>query len=163
MAAGDITLRTSNPNPLAITRDVASGAVGTINPGEPTKTGSQIASTGFYSAIMVDGDGTSSQEFTGIAKSVSTDTVAADGTVEEFLPVPGIIYEAKAKSSTAVDTPTEVLQLVGKRVPFDLTAGIWTVDTAAATATTNNVIIVGGDYQARTVFFAYDASGTWLG
>lgn len=163
MAAGDISLRTTNPNPLVITRQVAAGGTATINTGEPTKTGAQISSTGFYTAIMVDGDGTSSQEFTGIAKSVSTDTASVIGSVDEFLPTPGIIYAAKALSATAVDTPIEVNQLVGKRVVFDLTATIWTVDTAAATATTNNVVVVGGDYTTSTVFFVYDASGTWIG
>lgn len=163
MAAGDITLRTTNPNPLVVSRQVASGAVGTINQGEPTKTGAQIASTGYYAAIMVDGNGTSSQEFTGVAKNVSTDTVAADGSVDIFIPTPGIIYAAKALLASAVDTLVEVNQLVGKRVVFDLTAGSWTVDTAAATATTNNVIVTGGDYTTSTVFFTYDNSGTWIG
>lgn len=163
MAAGDISLRTSNPNPLALPRLVAAGGISTINNGEPTKTGAQISSTGFYVAPMVDGNGTSSQEFAGIAKSVSTDTAAADGSLQVFLPTPGIIYAAKALSAAAVDTPIEVNQLVGKRVVFDLTAGVWTVDTAAGTATTNNVVVVGGDYTTSTVFFVYDASGTWIG
>ena len=162
MAAGDISLRTTNPNPLVVTRQVASGGTATINNGEPTKTGSQISSSGYYVAIMADGNGTTSEVFTGIAKTVSTDTASADGSVDVFIPLPGIIYAAKAKSATAVDTPTEVNQLVGKRVVFDLTAGVWTVDTAAANASTNEVIVVGGDYTTSTVFFAYAAGGNWL-
>lgn len=163
MAAGDITLRTTNPNPLIVTMQVAAGAVGTINQGEPTKTGAQIASTGFYTAIMVDGDGTSSQVFTGVAKNVSTDTVALDGSVDVFIPTPGVIYAAKAKTASTADTLVEVNQLVGKRVVFDLTAGVWTIDNAAATATTNNVVVSGGDYLTSTLFFVYDFSGTWIG
>lgn len=162
MAAGDISLRTTNPNPLVVTRQVASGGAATINNGEPTKTGSQISSSGYYVAIMADGNGTTSEVFTGIAKTVSTDTASADGSVDTFIPLPGIIYAAKAKSAAAVDTPTEVNQLVGKRVVFDLTAGVWTVDTAAANASTNEVIVVGGDYTTSTVFFAYAAGGNWL-
>ena len=105
MAAGDISLRTTNPNPLVVTRQVASGGTATINNGEPTKTGSQISSSGYYVAIMADGNGTTSEVFTGIAKTVSTDTASADGSVDVFIPLPGIIYAAKAKSATAVDTP----------------------------------------------------------
>lgn len=127
---------------------VASGGANTIHAGEPTK-----QTTVGEAAIMVDGDGSTSQKFTGIAKSESTDTVAAAGAVLLWLPLPGIIYSAKAKSATAADTQAEVNALFGKRVVFDLTASVWTIDTAAANAATNGVVIVGGEYQTNTVYF----------
>ena len=36
----------------------------------------------------------------GIAASDSTQTASADGTVEVYLPLPGVVYEANAKTST---------------------------------------------------------------
>lgn len=129
-------------------RIVASGAVGTIDQGAPTKQG-----TAGVAAVMVDGDGTTSQIFTGIAKTVSTDTVAANGTVQLILPMPALVYAGFSKSAAAADTQAEIDALQGKRVVFDLTTGDWTVDTAAADNAANGVVIMGGDYRTNTIFF----------
>jgi len=136
---------------------VASGVAASINRGEPTKAGSAGAV-----AIMVDGDGTTSQRFTGIAKAQSTDTVAAAGTVVLWLPLPGIVYAAKAKSAAAADTQAEVDALFYKRVVLDLTSSVWTVDTAASDAATNGIIITGGDYRTSTVYFYVSPQVTFL-
>lgn len=148
MAVGDIKLRTPLDPALAIRRIVGSGVAASINNGEPTKQGSSGAV-----AIMVDGDGTTSQVFTGIAKTVSTDTAAAAGEVYTWLPLPGIIYSGLAKSTTAANTQAKIDALMFKRVPFDLTSTSWTVDSAAADATTNGLLITGGEYQTNTLFF----------
>lgn len=145
---GDIKLRTPIDPAFSLRRIVASGGVATINNGEPTKQGTAGAV-----AIMVDGDGTTSQVFTGVAKSVSTDTASAAGEVQTWIPLPGIIYSAKAKSAAAADTQAEIDALAFKRVPFDLTSSVWTVDTAASDATTNGLLIVGGEFQTSTIFF----------
>ena len=130
-------------------RIVGSGGAATIDIGTPTKQGTAGAV-----AIMVDGDGTTSQKFTGIAKSTSTDTAAAAGEVNVWYPLPGLIYSGKAKSAAAADTQAEIDALQGKRVVFDLTATVWTVDTAAAdSASANGVEIVGGEYQTSTIYF----------
>jgi hypothetical protein len=134
-------------------RIVASGAVASIVPGVPTKQGSNGAV-----AVMADGEGTTSERFTGLAKDTSTDTAAAAGVVNVFMPFPGLIYEGFAKTSTAADTQAEIDALVGKRVVFDLTSTDWTVDTAAADGATNGVVIMGGSYQAATIFFAVSVS-----
>ncbi len=127
---------------------VASGAAATIGSGVPTKAGSAGAIV-----PMVDGDGTTSQRFTGVAKSVSTDTASAAGVCTTFLPLPAIMYAGKAKSAAAANTQSEIDALLYKRVIFDLTAGAWTVDTAENDAATNGVIIVGGEYQTSTIYF----------
>lgn len=143
---------------------VGSGAVGTINPGTPTKGADAAAASPWTGAVaaMADGEGTTSQRFTGIAKSLSTDTVAAAGAVDLWLPLPGYVYAAKAKTASTADTAAEVQALFGKRVVFDLTSSTWTVDAAAADAVANCVVIVGGDYQTRTLWFTYRPSGTML-
>jgi len=79
---------------------VAAGAVSTIASSTPTK--SADAATAATGAVvpMVDGDGAIGQNFTGIAKDDSTDTVAAAGVVTLWLPLPGYVYAAKAKTAS---------------------------------------------------------------
>ena len=76
----------------------------------------------------------------GIAASNSTQTASADGFVDVFKPINGVVYLAAAKSSAAVDTQTEYNALVNVPVLFDLTAGVYTVDTGA-TASTSGLVI----------------------
>lgn len=136
---------------------VAAGAVGSIAAGTPTK----FDSSGNV-VPMVDGDGTTSQRFTGIAKGTSSDTVAAAGSVDTFMPLPGHMLKAKAKSAAAANTQAEIDALRGKRVVFDLTSAVWTIDTAAGDAATNCVVITGGEYQTSTIYFVYSPSGTFF-
>lgn len=144
---------------------VASGGVSTIAAGTPTKGADAAAASPWTGAVvpMVDGDGTTSQRFTGIAKSTSTDTASTAGSVVLWLPLPGYVYAAKAKTASTADTAAEVQALYGKRVVFDLTSSFWSVDAAAADAVVNNVVIIGGDYQTQTLYFAYNNKGTVIG
>ena len=141
---------------------VAAGAVGSIAAGSPTK--SADAATAATGAVvpMVDGDGTIAQNFTGIAKSDSTDTAAVAGIVTLWLPLPGYVYAAKSKLSTDVNTAAKLLTFFRKRVVFDLTSSLWTVDSGANDALVNCVTIVGGDYNTSTVYFTYKNAGTIL-
>ena len=164
----------ANPNAIIILNEtdprfaipnilVTSGAVGTIATGTPTK--SADATTAATGAVvpMVDGDGTTSQNFTGIAKNTSTDTASANGVVTLWLPLPGYVYACKAKTASTADTAAEVQALFRKRVVFDLTANVWSVDAAAADAAANMVTIIGGDYQTQTLWFTYKSTGTCIG
>lgn len=92
-------------------------------------------------------------EFIGIAATDSTQTASADGSVEVYVPLPGIIYEAKVKTASTVDTAAKVLALCGDRVVFDLTSSTYTVDAAAGDAVGNAVLIVGGDTTKSTLRF----------
>ncbi len=143
---------------------VVAGAVSTIAASTPTK-GADAAAASWTGAVlpMVDGDGSTSQRFTGIAKSDSTDTVSVDGAVTLWLPLPGYNYASKSKDLTATNTQAKVTALFGKRVVFDLTSSLWSIDTAAADAVANCVTIIGGDYQTSTVYFNYAPKGTMLG
>ena len=164
----------ANPNAIVILNEtdprfslqpclVASGGVGTIAAGTPTK--SADAATAATGAVvpMADGDGTIAQNFSGIAKSTSTDTAAVAGSVIVWLPLPGYVYAAKAKTASTADTAAEVTALFRKRVVFDLTSSVWTVDAAAADALVNCVTIVGGDYRTQTLYFTYKNGGTVIG
>ena len=142
---------------------VASGGAATIDRGTPTKCVTADGSVAGAVIPMVDGDGlVTAERFTGIAKTVSTDTASANGNVETFLPVPGILYRGFAKTSTAADTQAEIDALMGKKVLFDLTSTDWTVDTAAIDALVNCVVIVGGIPQTSEILFYYSPKGTIL-
>ncbi len=144
---------------------VASGAVGTIAAGSPVKAVDAAAASPYLGTVvpMVDGDGTTSQRFFGICKSTSTDTASAAGVTTVWLPLPGLVYAAKSKLATDVNTNAKLVTFFGKRVVFDLTSSAWTVDSAAADAVANCVVIIGGDFNTSTVYFTYAPKGTVLG
>jgi len=155
MARGDIQLRT----PIDDAFTVSFGTASTVKAGEPTKGVDAAGASPWLgtTAIMVDGDGTTSQRFTGIAK-----TDNANSAVSTYLPLPGVIYRAKAKDATGIDTQAKIITFMGKRVVFDLTASAWTVDAAAADAVANCVTIVGGDFRVPELHFVYAPKGTFL-
>ena len=142
---------------------VTSGGVSTIASSTPTKSADAAGSATGAVVPMVDGDGTIAQNFTGIAKSDSTDTASANGSVTLWLPLPGYVYAAKAKTASTADTAAEIQALFRKRVVFDLTTSVWSVDAAASDALVNCVTIVGGDYQTQTLYFTYKNGGTMIG
>lgn len=143
---------------------VAAGGASTIGVGTPTFGADAAADSPWTGAVAIgsDGNGTTSQRFTGIAKSKSTDTASAAGSVDLWMPLPGIVYSGFAKTSSTADTVAEIQALFGKRVVFDLTTGNWTVDAAAADAVVNCVVIQGGDSTNATLNFLYRPSGTYL-
>lgn len=143
---------------------VAAGAAATIQPGTPVKGADAAAASPWTGAVvpMVDGDGSTSQRFIGIAKNASDETASVAGDVAVINPLPGVLYKGFAKTSTTADTAAEVQALQGKRVVFDLTSTDWTVDAAASDAVANCVVIAGGDYQTASLYFWYKFTGTWI-
>lgn len=130
-----------------VRRLVASGTTASIDRGTPTKKSTTNV------AIMADGNGTTSEVFTGFAKDASTETSGAAGATNVWLPIPGVEYRGAAKSAAAADTQAEIDALIGKRVVFDLTTTVWSVDTAASDATTNGLYITGGNPVDSTITF----------
>ena len=147
---------------FALPQIVAAGTTASIAKGTPTKGADAAAASPWTGAvaIMVDGDGTTSQRFTGIAKSASTETASAAGSVDVWLPSPTMVYNGFAKTASTADTQAEIQALFGKRVVFDLTSSNWTVDAAAADASTNGVVIIGGEFQTSTLYFLVSPSCT---
>jgi hypothetical protein len=142
---------------------VAAAAGPTITQGTPSK--SADAATAATGAVvpMIDGDGTIAQNFTGIAKSDSSEVAATAGTVDLWIPLPGIIYAGKTLTSTTCNTAAKLITFFRKRVVFDLSATVWTVDAAATDALVNCVTIIGGEWQTGTVYFVYKPAGTYIG
>lgn len=137
---GGLNLPPARPWPVA-------AAATTINAGEPCK----LSST--YAVPSADAEPvTSAPTFLGIAQSTSTQTSSVDGSVDVMPVIPGVVYACKAKSSAAFDTAAEIQALIGALVLFDLTSSTYTVDTASA-ASTNGLVIVGGEAATSTVYF----------
>jgi len=165
MTRGDIRLRTPIDPVFSQLWVVDSGTTKQLEAGEPSS-GDDAATTDPWTGevgVMSDGEGSTSQRFTGIAKSDSTETTSAAGEVYTWMPLPGIIYSAGVKTSTDFDSAAEVKAEHGKRTLFDLTGVKWTIDTAAADAVVNCVVIVGGDYRIPECYFMYAPKGTYLG
>lgn len=164
MARADLKLVTPLQAEFSYNWQVPSGTANSIKAGEPTKTVDAAAASPYLgtTAIMVDGDGSTSQRFTGLAKNTSSDTASAAGDVWLWMPLPGLIYTGKAKTSTNANTTALINALTGKRVVFDLTSSTWTIDSAAADAVANCVVIVGGDPNVSELKWMYRHSGSVL-
>jgi hypothetical protein len=141
---------------------VAAGGATTIVAGSPTKSADAAGAITGAVIPMVDGDGTIAHKFSGIAKNDSTDTAAAAGTVTLWLPLPGMVYACKAKS-TDINTAAKLLAVFQKHILFDLASTTWTMDVGATDALINCPTIIGGEWQTSTVYFTYKDAGTILG
>ena len=163
MATGDIKIIDRGGHASIPTKEFQTAAASTaIYSGEPTMTTTLGSSQ--YIAVLTDGKPLiDTDTFTGIAAKAGTHTSALAGVCEVFLPLPGLIYSGKAKSTTAVDTQSEIDALNFKRVFFDLTSSSYTVDTAATDAVANPMIIIGGDPDTYQVHFFMNSRGTILG
>ena len=165
MARGDISIFRAPADLFSTTAAVASGTTSSILAGNPTTPAGASTSVTGTVALSADASPTvvgtaTNVHFSGLAKADSTETASAAGTVLLWAPLPGILYAAKAKDTTAVDTTAEITALLNKRVLLDLTGSIWTVDTAATDSTSNGVIIFGGDTGSGIVYFAISTNVT---
>lgn len=162
MAANDVTFKDKATAQNMPTRTFQTAANSTaILPGEPVML-TTIGSSQYAAALTDAKPVIGTDYFIGIAQSASTHTASADGTVVVYVPVPGIVYRAKAKSAAAADTQTEIDALNNKRVVFDLTSSSYTVDTAAADGATNGIMIVGGDPNGSFIDFIVSTRATNL-
>jgi len=135
---------------------VGSGTLQSINAGEPT-IGANASAATWTGAVKIAADadptGVTAHRFTGIAKSDSSDTVAAAGYVEVWVPCANTIYSADAKTASLVASQALIDAMRFKRVVFDLTSTKWSVDTAASDSVANGLVILGGDWTKGEVRF----------
>lgn len=127
-----------------------------IKAGDPVK----IKAAGSpYVIGLVDGDLTIGTDtaMVGVAASDSTHTASADGVVDVYIPLPGIVWRAAATTpGNLADT------LVGDRVVVNLTGTTYTIDENATDAATSAFYIVGVDADEGTVDFIIRNDATIL-
>lgn len=161
MSRGDIKFQDKPYMTVPAVRWQTEAAATAIYAGEPVKL---KAAGSPYVIPVADGEpviGTTTAVI-GIAATDSTHTASADGFVMVYLPLPGIVYRARAKTTSTVDTQAEINALCGDRVVFDLTSSVYTVDAAAGDGATNGIYIVGGNPDTYEVYFTMRTSGTQL-
>lgn len=127
-----------------------------IKAGDPVK----IKAAGSpYVIGLADGDLTIGTDtaMVGIAASDSTHTAAADGHVDVYIPLPGIVYEAKATTAGNV-----AATLVGDRITVDLTGTTYTMDENATDGANNAFYVTGVDTESDTIEFIIRADATIL-
>lgn len=154
MSRADINIKeTGGRNSVPTDRwVVASGQTLLIKAGEPAKVN---ATADENVILLVDADLTvaTDQPMSGIAVADSTETASAAGYSDQYVPLPDVKWEIKAKSAAAADTQSEIDALIGQLELIDLTSSVFTMDTAAGSTTTNAFLIVGGDPNRSTVWF----------
>lgn|SRR3990167_1048281 len=161
MSLNDIRLQDTGGLNVVPSRSyqVAASAT-TIKAGEPVtlETGPGTATV----VPMPDGAPTVSTAVTsglkviGIAATTSTNTASAAGSVQVYLPMPGIVtWKAKAKVASGADTQSEIDAKANDCIVLDLTSSVYTVDFAAAHADTNGIEVVGGDPRTSEIFFTF--------
>lgn len=96
----------------------------------------------------------------GIAASDSTHTASADGKIKVYIPLPGMVYAAKAKTAASFDTQSEINALVGDRVLVDLTSSTYTIDQSAGDSATSGIQIIGGLVDTKEVLFTIRPAAT---
>ena len=162
MAKNDVRI-VHNPYNSAATKtflvdDQTTTSDTTIYPGEPLKI--YGAEGGNYVTHMATGDPEIGTDITvGIAASQSTETTTAEGTVDVYLPLPGIIYEC------AATTPANLADgILFDCVTFDLTGTTYTVnENEASDENVQGLRILDYDATAGTVQFTINPRGTILG
>ncbi len=143
---------------------VQSGAANSIVPGKFVK---QSGAAAVYAALCVDGDHTvaTDQPIIGLASSISTDTAAADGRVDVFMPLPGVTYAIKAKTASLANTQAKIDAMCGGAYVIDVdgTTGKVTLDTAGGNTNTNAFKVVGGDPVTSELYVVIRSTATFLG
>ncbi len=156
MALGDIKIHDMgglSALPSATYQVAASATL--IQPGEPVKV---ETAAGTATVIkFADGDPTTSTlQVVGVAAGVSTNTAAAAGTVEVYLPMPGqVTWKARALTAATADTQAEIDAKANDCIVLDLTTTNFRVDFAAAHANTNGIQVVGGDPLTQEIYFRF--------
>lgn len=162
MAKNDVRLHfnpyNSLPTVTVKVQDQTSSSDTTIYPGEPVKI--LAGQGGNYAGHLATGDPELGTDIVlGIAKSQSTETTTADGEVEVYLPLPGVIWACKAHTSTNL---ADGIRL--DCVTFDLTGTTYTInEDEGSDENVHGLRIM--DYDAKTgeVYFTIKNEVTLFG
>lgn len=167
MAKGDVRIVDSPYNTVPTltcnVQDYTTSSSTQILAGEPVKISG--AEGGNYALKLATGEPAIGTDIMlGIAASDDTATSSADGTVEVYLPLPGVIYECAATTPANIDTPAKLLALTFDCVTFDLTGTTYTVDeNEGSDEDVHGLRIVGGDTSAGTIKFEIKVPATRYG
>ena len=161
MSKGDVRIiDAGGHNVVPVYQMRVEAAATAILAGEPLKRGGTGSN---YAIPLATGDPEISADLViGISAGLSSETASADGLVDVYMPLPGIIYGCAATTKANVDTDAELLALLLDRVAFDLTGAIYTVDENEGDAAAHGLLIVGGDIETGEMEFMIRHSATLM-
>ena len=141
-------------------RDTSSALI--FAAGHFAKTG---ATSSQFVVPLVDADLTigTDQPCHGLAIGASSETASVNGAVYLVIPTDTLLYSGLAKTTSLVDTQSEIDALIGESHVLDLTSGDWTVDTAAGDGANNAFKLEGGDPTYSSLVFSLRQDGTFRG
>ena len=157
MAQGDIKI--IEPKNLS-TRTYQTAAATSIAAGDP------VVSTTDTDAVSTAADGTpvcDTDNFVGIATSVSTDTATAVGTVEVYTFKGGEILRIKAETAANANTEAKILALANGNLLLALTGSTFTLDTTTSSALNGLRALGTGDPTTSEVDVMVKAKCTTVG
>jgi len=115
---------------------VASGTIEAIKAGEPV---SKALGASVVTALATNKPVVGTDYMAGIASTTSTETATVAGTVKVMKLVPGVVYLIAPNVPATWDTQAKYNALVGDRVLFDLTTGVYTI--LATDGATNGLVV----------------------
>lgn len=116
---------------------VSSGAVASINAGEPVS--KPLGVPGTVSALATSKPVVGTDFLAGVSATTSTDTTTANGSIRVTKPNELISYLIAPKTASTWNTQAKYDALVGARVTFDLTTGVYTIN--ASDGSTNGLVV----------------------
>lgn len=130
------------------------------------KVGEPVKVSGNYVTPLATADpeiGT--DRMVGIAASDSTHTASVDGTVDVYIPIPGVtVMRAKAHTAANIDTDAKVLGLLNDSVTFDLTSTVYTVnEDEGDDPDVHGLLIVDGNVTEGTLDFVLKSGASISG
>ncbi len=120
-----------------------------------------------YAGVCLDGDPEQATDmFGGVSRSGGTETASADGVIDVELVMPGSILEAKATTTTNVNTDAKLLGLLFDCVACDRSAataaGVLTLDEDEGTdPDVHGLMILDGRITDGMMFFT--PANAWIG
>jgi hypothetical protein len=151
----------ANVTPVRTFKTEAAGTA--IKVGEPVKIGG--TGNNFVIPLATGDPEIGTDRMVGIAASDSTQTASANGTVQVYIPIPGVtVMRAKATTAANVDTDAKILALLNDSVAFDLTGTVYTVDEDEGDdPDVHGILIVDGDKDEKTLDFVLKAGASISG
>ena len=163
MAKGDIEIieyQSITPVRTYVVGDRDTSGEVQIKAGEPLK----ISGTTANHVVLLEGGDPEigTDKFVGVAKNDSTETATVEGTVEVYIPVPGVtVFRCKANNPTAVNTTTKRIGLLNDYVTFDRSASdVFTVNEDEDSDAAHGLVIVDADIDHATIDFVVRGSAT---
>lgn len=134
-----------------------------IYAGEPVKI--LAGEGGNYAGHLATGDPEYGTDIMiGITKSDSTETSTADGTVDVYMPLPGVVYRGNAHTPANIDTEAKALALWFDTVTFDLTGTTFTVnENEGSDENVHGLRMIDFDVDKGTIDFIIKTNVTIMG